>query len=140
MLDADDKKMCEDFLATLREDSKDEYFGHLFKYIQRVMEATLSLGKERYSPVMSLTLYARDSGAGDIELVFRPEVISSAEIHLKLKLDQLSGELKTAVNNYGREVWGMNVFNEKESMRETMRVSNEAMIACGHLLKTVGRG
>jgi len=144
MLDLDDKQIFKDFLATLREDSEDQYMGHLFQYIQRVVKAVLSLGKERYSPVMSLTVFARNEGSGcnssGIELIFRPEVIGSTEMHQKLKLRVLSGALKTAVNNYGMDVWGFNVFNEKEGMRETMVVGKESMLACSHLLKTGGKG
>ena len=135
MLDINDKQMFEDFLATLREDTEDRYFGQLFVYIRRVIKAVLSLGKERYSPVMSLTVFARDFGYGGIEITFRPEIMGSPEIHQKLKLNILSGNLETAINNYGRDVWGMNVFNRREDMRETMRISREAMANWGHLLK-----
>jgi hypothetical protein len=135
MLDLEDKQMFEDFLATLRKDSKDQYMGHLFQYIQRVIKAVLSLGKERYSPVLSLTLFARDSGDGGIELTFRPEIIGSPEMHQKLKLGVLNGELKTAVNNYGRDVWGFSVFDERNDMRETMKIGKEAIVSWGHLMK-----
>ena len=135
MLNLEDRQMFEDFLTTLRKDSKDQYMGHLFKYIQRVVKAVLSLGKERYSPILSLTLFARDSGDGGIELTFRPEIISSPEMHQKLKLNVLNGELKTAVNNYGRDVWGFSVFDERNDMRETMKIGKEAMVSWGHLMK-----
>jgi len=140
MLDLEDKQMFEDFLATLRKDSKDQYMGHLFQYIQRVVKAVLSLGKERYSPILSLTLFARDSGDGGIELTFRPEIISSPEMHKKLKLNVLNGELKTAVNNYGRDVWGFSVFDERNDMRETMKIGKETMVSWGHLNKSNDEG
>ena len=135
MLDLEDKQMFEDFLATLKTDTQDQYFGQLFMYIRRVVSAVLSLGKNRYSPVLSITLFARDSGDGGIELTFRPEVIGSTEMHQKLKLGVLNGELKTAINNYGRDVWGFTVFDERNDMRETMEASKEVMVHWGHLAK-----
>ena len=135
MLDLEDKQMFEDFLVTLRTDSKDQYMGHMFEYIRRVVKAVLSLGKERYSPVLSLTLFARDSGDGGIELTFRPEITSNPEMHQKLKLDVLNGEIGTAVNNYGRDVWGFTVFDERNDMRESMRIGKEAIVSWGHLMK-----
>ena len=93
------------------------------------------MGKERYSPVSSLTLFARDSGDGGIELTFRPEITSNPGMHQKLKLDVLNGEIRTAVNNYGRDVWGFSVFDERNDMRESMRIGKEAMVFWGHLLE-----
>jgi len=111
------EEMFQDFLELLDRDSKDQYAGHLFEFIRKMLEVTMDLGKNGFSPVMGVTLYAKHVD-GDTQIVFHPYMSGSMEVYQILKLGVFSEKLKTAINEYGKEVWGMTPIDERNDIKD----------------------
>jgi len=118
----------------LEKDSEDKYVGFLFEFVRMVLEATMDLGKNGFAPVMGVTLYAKHDN-GKTEIVFRPYMSANMEIYQILKLGVFSENLKQAINEYGKEVWGMTPIDERNDVRDQVIATDNFNINWGHLLK-----
>ena len=102
------EKIFGDFLELLEADSKDQYTGFLFKFIEQVLASTMNLGKDGYAPVMNFTLYARQVGMkGGFEMIFRPSRTTAEDVYRELKLGEFGQNIMDAYEKYAIETWGM---------------------------------
>jgi len=128
------EEMFQDFLEMLDRDSEDQYAGHLFEFIRMVLEETMSSGKDGFSPVMGITLYAKHSN-GKTEIKFHPYMSGNMEVYQILKLGIFSDKLKTAINEYGKEAWSMTPIDERNDIKDQVIAIADFQINWGHLLK-----
>ena len=128
------EELFQDFLELLDRDSQDQYVGFLFEFIRKVLESTMDLGKNGFAPVMGVTLYAKDT-TGKTEIVFHPYMSANIEIYQMLKLGVFSEKLKTAINDYGKEVWGMTPIDERNDIKDQAIAVENFNVNWGHLLK-----
>ena len=128
------EEMFQDFLELLDRDSKDQYAGHLFEFIRKMLEVTMDLGKIGFSPVMGITLYAKHVD-GNTKIVFHPYMSGSMEVYQILKLGVFSENLKQAISKYCIEVWGMNPVDERNDMKDQVISVENFNVNWGHLMK-----
>ncbi len=129
------EKMFTDFVELLKTDSEDKYTGHLFRFIQHVLESTestMDLGKNGFSPVLNFTVYAKQFEE-KMEIVLRPSRSASREMHNKLQMVVLTQKLCDAINEYGKEAWGMTPIDERQDIQDVTLSGVDAMAQWGHL-------
>lgn len=130
------EQIFKDFLETLEKDENDEYLGYLIQFITEILGGTMSLAKDGYAPVVGLTLYARQHGGDQFEIIFRPHMSSNFEVYQKLKLSDFNQGLKDSIYKYATEVWGMLPSDERNDARDSVQAASDFKIQWGHLNET----
>ena len=129
------EQIFKDFLETLEKDENDEYLGYLIQFITEILGGTMSLAKDGYAPVVGLTLYARQHGGDQFEIIFRPHMSSNFEVYQKLKLSDFNQGLKDTIAKYAMEVWGMTPADERNDVRASVQAASDFNAKWGHLKK-----
>jgi hypothetical protein len=107
-----EEELMSSFIKMLKKDKANIPF--LIRFIERIVQDTMTLGEKGFLPVFAITLSVKRQGSDELEINIRPVRTSDQETYEAFRFERLGELLNEAFKKYGQEVWGMTPLDERK--------------------------